>query len=369
MAADTNTSATFNATVFSKQFEEQFVNNQTSANLPIWQLVNDINPTCSAPKQGVYTRVYNTQGYGDNYANSEAEFDQWENDLAIRSKLDGKTILSRINNSSGNPFNVRNNDRYLVIIEGYLYAPEDGFYNLAVDGDDAVELKLNDVVYSSWYGAHGAQNSPRDENSVGLAAGYHKLNYRMQEHLGGDSFYAYWRLPDDTTTRIIPATVLYHCAGDDDIRLNMNIDIQDNPNTANINDKAIPGAVLRYDVVVTNEGNLSTIGNSMELVQTLSNDAKLFVNNLSADGPVLFNDGAGNNTSGLSYNFISLDNTTDDLSFSNDNAASFNYIPVPDSDGYDSVVTHIKLLLNGNMKPKYDQGTPEFNIVYQVKVK
>lgn len=204
---------------------------------------------------------------------------------------------------------------------------------------------------------------------MGLAAGYHKLNYRMQEHLGGDSFYAYWRLPDDTTTRIIPATVLYHCAGDDDIRLNMNIDIQDNPNTANINDKAIPGAVLRYDVVVTNEGNLSTIGNSMELVQTLSNDAKLFVNNLSADGPVLFNDGAGNNTSGLSYNFISLDNTTDDLSFSNDNAASFNYIPVPDSDGYDSVVTHIKLLLNGNMKPKYDQGTPEFNIVYQVKVK
>ena len=104
-------------------------------------------------------------------------------------------------------------------------------------------------------------------------------------------------------------------------------------------------------------------------MQTLSNDAKLFVNNLSADGPVLFNDGAGNNTSGLSYNFISLDNTTDDLSFSNDNAASFNYIPVPDSDGYDSVVTHIKLLLNGNMKPKYDQGTPEFNIVYQVKVK
>ena len=368
-AADSNTSATFNATVFSKQFEAQLVNNQASATLPFWNLVDDINPTCSTPKQGVYTGVYNTQGYGDNYADSEAEFDQWENDLAIRSKLDGKTILSRINNSSGNPFNVRNNDRYLVIIEGYLYAPEDGFYNFAVDGDDAVELKLNDVVYSSWYGGHGAQNSPRDENTVGLAAGYHKLNYRMQEHLGGDSFYAYWRLPDDTSTRIIPATVLYHCAGDDDIRLNMSIDIQDNPNTASINDKAIPGAVLRYDVVVTNEGNLSTIGNSMELVQTLSNDAKLFVNNLSADGPVLFNDGAGNNTSGLSYNFISLDNTTDDLSFSNDNAANFNYIPVPDSDGYDSAVTHIKLLFNGNMKPKYDQGTPEFNIVYQVKVK
>ena len=370
MAANTNTSATFNATVFSKQFEELFVNNQTSANLPIWQLLDDINPTCTTPQQGVYTGVYDTQGYGDNYANSEAEFDQWENDLAIRSKLDGKTILNRINSSSGNPFDVRNNDYYLVLIEGYLYAPEDGFYNVAVDGDDAVELKLNDVVYSSWYGAHGAQNSPHDENTVGLAEGYHKLNYRMQEYLGGDSFYAYWRLPNDSVTRIIPETALFHCAGDDDIRLNINIDIQDNPNTISVNDKAIPNAVLRYNVAVTNEGNVSTLGsNPIELIQTLSDDAELFVNNLSADGPVLFNDAAGNDTSGLSYNFISLASTTDDLSFSNDNGVSFNYIPVPDGDGYDSAVTHIKLLFTGSMKPKYSLGTPKFDIEYQVKIK
>ncbi len=369
MATGLNTSATFDATVFSKQFDEQFANNQTSADLPIWQLVKDIDPACSIPKQGIYTGVYNTQGYGDNYVDSEAEFDQWENDLAIRSKLDGKTILTHINNSSGNPFNVRNNDYYLVLIEGYLYIPEDGFYNFAVDGNDAVELKLNDVVYSRWYGAHDAQNGPYDENRVGLAKGYHKLNYRMQEHLGGDSFYAYWRLPNDTVTRIIPATALYHCAGDDDIRLTMSIDIQDNPNTISVNDKAIPGAVLRYAVIVSNEGNLSTTGNSMELIQILSNDAKLFVNDLSTGGPVLFNDGAGSNTSGLSYNFISLDSTTDDLSFSNDNATSFNYVPAPDSEGYDSNISHIKLLFHGNMKPKYDQGTPEFNLEYQIKVK
>jgi hypothetical protein len=373
-ATDANTSASFSATVFSKQFEETLANNQVSTTLPIWQLVKEASPQCSMNNPGVFSRFYNSQGYGDSYADSETEFDGWENDLAIREKLYGQTVLTQINSNTGNPFasggnNSSDNNYFLALMEGYLEIPEDGFYNLAVDGDDAVEFKLNDIVYSRWYGGHGAQNSAHDENTVGLAKGFHKLSYRMQEAQGGNSFYAYWRKPGDSVTTVIPSNAFFHCAGEADIRLNLAGDIQDNPNTASINDKAIPGAVLRYRLVVKNEGNISTNDDNMELTQTLSSDAKLYVNDLTAAGPITFTDGSNNDNSGLSYNFSSLNSTSDDLNFSNNNGTDFNYIPTADSDGYDSNVTHIKLLLNGSMKPKYDLGTPEFAIEYQVKVK
>jgi len=368
MSTSANANAGFSATVFSKQFESQIINNQTSTNLPVWQLADDVIPSCSIPSSGVFSRFYNSQGYRDDYADSEAEFNTWENDLAIRSKLDGQTVLSQINSSSGSPFDVRDNEYYLALFEGYIYAPEDGFYRFGVDGDDAVELKLNNIVYSSWYGPHGA-NGVQDENTWGLSKGYHKLNYRMQEYAGGDSFYAYWRKPSDSITSIIPPSAFFHCAGEADIRLNMTLNMQDNPNTSRINDLAIPGAVLRYEIHVTNEGNLSTNGDSMELIQTLSNDAKLFVNNLTATGPIGFTDGAANDISGLNYSFINLNSTSDGLSFSHNNGANYNYVPTPDSEGYDSNITHIKLVFTGSMLPKYDQGIPEFNIEYQIKVK
>jgi Domain of unknown function (DUF2341)/PA14 domain len=368
-SSSANNNANFSATVFSKQFENQLINNQTSTNLPVWQLAEDIIPTCSVPNPGVFTRIYNSQGYGDNYANSAAEFDAWESDLAIRANLDGQTVLNQINNNSGNPFEFRGNEYYLTLIEGYLYAPEDGFYNFAVDGDDAVELKINDIVFSSWYDGHGAQNSPHDENTWGLSKGYHKLNYRMQEYLGGDSFYAYWRKPADSSTIIIPPTAFFHCAGDADIRLNMTVKMQDNPDTPGTNDKAIPGAVLLYSLVAKNEGNISVKSSNMELIQTLSNNTKLYVNNLFPSGPIDFKDGSDNDISGLAYTFSNLNNNSDNLSFSDDGANSFDYIPTADSEGYDTNITHFKLTFTGNMNPKFDQGTPKFNISYQIKIR
>lgn len=364
-----NATASFSATVFSKQFESQLINNQISTTLPVWKLTDDISPTCSSLSPGVFSRFYNSQGYSDNYADSEAEFNRWESDLAIREKLDGQTVLSQINHNSGNPFELRGSEYYLALMEGYLYVPEDGFYTFAVDGDDAVELKINDTVYSSWYGAHGAQNSPYNEVTWGLSKGYHKLGYRMQEYEGGDSFYAYWRKPNDITTQIIPTSAFYHCAGEPDIRLTMTVNMQDNPDIPGNNDKAIPGAILRYNVHASNQGNISTNSNNMELTQRLSTDAKLFVNNLNPDGPVIFTDGNGNNHSGLGFNFTALNDVNDDLSFSNDDGSSYSYTPIPDSEGYDDNITHIKLKFNGNMLPKYNSGTPEFTIEYQVKVK
>ena len=367
-STNANTSASFSATVFSKQFEEQLVNNQTSVNLPVWELERSINPTCTIPSQGIFSRFYNTQFYNDNYADSEAQFNQWENDLAIRSRLDGKTILNQINTNSGNPFNVRNSDYYLALLEGYIEIPEDGFYGFAVDGDDAVELKLNGTVYSSWYGPHGAQNGPRDLNTVGLAKGFHKLDYRMQEYLGGDSFYAYWRRHNQSFTSIIPASVLFHCQGNVNIQLSLAIGIIDSPDTSGAEHKAIPGATLRYTLTGKNTSNISSSPNSVIITQEVSDDLKMYINGLGegslSSSPVAFIDGAGITKSGLSYG---------SLSFSNDNGSSYGYSPVDDGEGYDDNITNYKIMLNGSMLPKDNSVNPEtipsFQLIHQVKVK
>ena len=364
-----NPTASFSATVYSKQFEDQLVNNTISTTLPVWELDDDITPTCAIPSSGVFAAFYDSQGYSDDYADSEAEFDTWESALAIRDKLDGQTIYSQLNVNTGNPFNVRNSDFYLAILEGYIYVEEDGFYNFAVDGDDAVELKINDTVISSWYGAHGTSNNPVDENSVGLTKGFHKLDYRMQERSGGDSFYGYWRQPGESTTTIIPPSAFFHCAGETDIRLDVTISVEDDVISTTANDKAIPDAVLRYSALVTNEGEISSDGDSMELVQTISSDSMLYVSNLTVDGPIIVTDGTGNNVSGISYNFDTLTSTSDGLSFSDNNGADFDYQPIADGDGFDINVTDFKLIFSGSLKPKYALGTPEFTIEYDVKIK
>jgi hypothetical protein len=367
-STDANTSSSFTATVYSKQFEEQLVNNQISRTLPVWQLINDVSTSCATTSSGVYVRFYSSLNYSDDTANSEAEFDNWENDLSIRSKLYGHTVLSQINSNTGNPFDLANNDFYLALLEGYLYIPEDGFYNVAVDGDDAIEFKLNDVVYSSWYGAHGTQGGPRDENTIGLSRGFHKLNYRMQERTGGNSFYAYWRKPSESVTTIIPSSAFFHCEGSADIQLSMSIEIQDSPAIPGSNDKAIPGAVLRYQLTGDNKSMISSSTDSVVISQKISDNLSLFVDSINLGipntSPIAFVDSTGIESSGLSFGV---------LSYSNNNGVNFNYTPVPDTDGYDSNITDFELSLNGSMLPKDTSITPNtipsFNIIYQVKVK
>jgi hypothetical protein len=64
-------------------------------------------------------------------------------------------------------------------------------------------------------------------------------------------------------------------------------------------------------------------------------------------GPLAFAAGS----SGLSYSFTSLSNASDDLSFSNNNGASFTYTPVANADGVDPNVTHIRINPKGSMAP------------------
>ncbi|MDY7098728.1 MAG: DUF11 domain-containing protein [Pseudomonadota bacterium] len=121
--------------------------------------------------------------------------------------------------------------------------------------------------------------------------------------------------------------------------------ISDPVNGSN-NAKAIPGAVVEYLISVSNTGISSTTADSVIVTDDHPGDLKM-CRILEASGPVVFND-PGNDT-GLTYTFAGIGIGTDDLEFSNDNGATFNYTPVDDGEGCDANITDFRLNPAGEM--------------------
>jgi hypothetical protein len=138
------------------------------------------------------------------------------------------------------------------------------------------------------------------------------------------------------------------------------VNLQDNP-------KAIPGAVMLYTILVTNQGG-ATDSDTMVITDPMPVNTEVFVNDINGvgSGLLLFTDGT--TVSGLSYSMNSLASTTDNISFSNDNGASFVYNPIPSTGGYDSAVTDIKVSLSGSFKASTGAPHPSFSIRFRVRL-
>lgn len=370
LAVRANSSAanpsSYSATVVSQQYEPVTNNNSVSGSVNVLDLVLADTLTCTA-QAGLFARFFNTLGSTTNYANNATEFQSMVNNFANMNYLYGQTLYNSIN-GTGNPFN-SGSDNYLTLLQGYLYAPTDGTYQIALDGDDAVEVRLHGNVISAYYGPHGASGTAVNPVSINLEAGYHLLEFRHQEYQGGDSYYLYWRKPADNTATLIPAANYFNCAGNSNITLSTAISVLNDPVNGSISPKAIPGANMQYDVTVKNEGNYSSNSGSLSLIQSITAGNKMYVNNLSAAGPVIVSQGSGLNNSGLSYSFTSLASTTDGLEFSNNNGTTFSYIPTPDANGFDAAVTHFRMTFTGSMKPALDGYTPVFSYQFRSQIK
>ena len=134
-----------------------------------------------------------------------------------------------------------------------------------------------------------------------------------------------------------------------------------------VNPKSIPGALMTYTVTVTNTGPGAADPNTVFVLDAIPANTDLFVGDLSApgSGPVLFVDGAP--SSALTCTFTSLASPTDDVSFSNDGGASFGYTPVPNANGVDPAVTHIRINPKGTL-PGNGGGNPSFQVRFRVRV-
>ncbi|NNE44300.1 MAG: hypothetical protein HKN12_08815 [Gemmatimonadetes bacterium] len=71
----------------------------------------------------------------------------------------------------------------------------------------------------------------------------------------------------------------------------------------------------------------------------------------------------------MSFNFASLGSAADDLEFSADGGASFSYVPVPDAQGVDPLVTHLRVRPRGTLAASAGAPHPGFELRFQVRVR
>lgn len=118
------------------------------------------------------------------------------------------------------------------------------------------------------------------------------------------------------------------------------------------NPKNIPGAIVTYTITVSNPSGQPTDTNSVVLSDAIPANTKMLVRDFGAagSGPVAFVDGAS--ASGLTYSYLALSSTADDLEFSTaaaPTASDWGYVPTSNADGVDLAVTFFRVKLKNRL--------------------
>jgi uncharacterized repeat protein (TIGR01451 family) len=141
-------------------------------------------------------------------------------------------------------------------------------------------------------------------------------------------------------------------------------------NSANNFSKALPGSILTYTIKAENTGPGIAENNSIWISDAIPDKTFMLVkdfNNISGQGPLI--EQPVNPTSGLSYQFITLNSNSDDIEFSENNGLDFDYSPTADSEGIDQNITHFRVNPNGIFQaPAAGESTNQFSIKFRVKL-
>ncbi len=153
-----------------------------------------------------------------------------------------------------------------------------------------------------------------------------------------------------------------------DILLVKSVSTYSDPVNNTNNPKAIPGAMMLYNITASNQGYGATDNDSLAITDQVPAGTALYVQDLTGfgSGPVLFTDNSP--ASGLTCQFISLGNSFDDLAFSEDNGLTYNYTPIPDANGCDANITHLRIIPKGAFLGTSGGAPPGFSLRFQVRV-
>ena len=210
-----------------------------------------VTPTCMTPASGLTHTTYDTTGYNQ-WPRNRADYDYLISNYATDANQFGTGISPNIN-GSGNPYG--SNEDYLTIFTGYIYAPTTGDYIFGVDGDDAIELFIDGVMITNFYGGHGRRGRAVNPVTVNLEAGYHEITFHHQEYWGGDNYYLYWQPPGSTSLRIAESSAMFNCPPTTTVSLTKTSLTISDPVNLTVNPKAIPGALVRFTLRASNTGN------------------------------------------------------------------------------------------------------------------
>jgi hypothetical protein len=93
-----------------------------------------------------------------------------------------------------------NGEQFSVLVDGYFIPQESGNYTFSCEGDDAVDLFINNVYVASNYGAHGTAGLGSHTGVINVVQGTrYSFRARMQENGGGEGLRVFWRKPSDNS--------------------------------------------------------------------------------------------------------------------------------------------------------------------------
>lgn len=129
-----------------------------------------------------------------------------------------------------------------------------------------------------------------------------------------------------------------------------------------VNPKRIPGAVVRYSVLVTNAGSGTVDASTLAITDPVPAGTDLYVGNVSGQA-IEFIDGAV--PSGLVFAFPA------NVSYSNQpgGVAPFSYTPLPDAAGFDAAVTGVRIAPTGVMNAAAGASTPSFTVRFRTRIR
>lgn len=142
---------------------------------------------------------------------TQAQMDTLFRTDAINSRLCGTKSITQIYTSgaNNNPSIGRTpggqnctHNNYITRITGQLRVPTTGVYYFSVDGDDAVDVSIENIGTHGWYGGHGANNAGTDARSSGgvqlTKDVTYNITFRHEEVDGDDNWGLYWKVPGET---------------------------------------------------------------------------------------------------------------------------------------------------------------------------
>ncbi len=167
---------------------------------------------------------------------------------------------------------------------------------------------------------------------------------------------------EGTVSHTLPANMVIGTA---DITISKNSMTLTDPINAS-KPKSIPNAVVEYTITVSNSGFGYVDNNTIVLSDPISPATTFFFG--SPLEPIVFVDGV--NSSGLSFNFIDLASTVDDIDFSNDGGSNF-ITPQVDANGFDITsprINFIRINPKGSFNGSDGSNHPSMEVKFKVRV-
>ncbi|MEL7487793.1 MAG: hypothetical protein AAGJ87_11330, partial [Pseudomonadota bacterium] len=224
-------------------------------------------------------------------------------------------------------------------------------------GEDLVieylDSSLAWITLETFSGA-GAQGEIFTRSYPATAAFQHaNFQLRFRQTGGSGVDFDYWHVDD---------VCLF--SGEPNIQIVKTVSFDSDPVTGVADPYAIPGAIARYRVDVTNTGNGVVDADTLVFRDVIDTRATFFAGDLDGSGsPFEFIDGSAPNASGVTLDFISVGSGADDVTFFNSGGA-----PITPADGFDENVASFQIDFSGAFAAAMGGTQPTFSFEYTVQV-